>query len=536
MTSPDNKREVQSALASDLRLHPQRMDLGQAEMLTDVLLNRFEDLEQRLNTYFSGSAAGPELRKSMQAYLSRLNSNPLIPLHFRLKVLHRFEERLDLFDAEMTAAVLNAHKIGVDMVQKEALKDPEYYRILVGMVAHAINLAGSLMKDTLGSSHAPAVITVRQVFDLMRLGMVVMPELDEGATEERSRLYLAIARYELLRGLDFFSKTKTEQSMMMDELQHHVEHLTPYYLPKDGLKSSEMKGYSLLVTNMSRPNDTGQVVAFSPKPTTSDYMIIPMDDFIDRLVMAIDRAEKVIKNPVLQSNDLQIEQSLQTTVLGGNAILDALRTKSRDTERQEYGNAKLVVGWSLQQSILNLQKKLEPDDGVLHKQMQDEDNDGVVSPKAWTVVNISRQGLAVERLSAKPPGRGVNALVGLHWKPHRGEPCFAFIRWIRYPKVGEQQMGLEFYLRDFVPVHATMLSIGDTKEHRKWSLLASFEKDGEHVIVFPDNTVFKGMVFSVVEARYGGYYKVVQVQEAGSNYAICVAQVASELDTKHIDG
>ncbi|MDQ6978454.1 MAG: hypothetical protein Q9M75_10100, partial [Ghiorsea sp.] len=187
MTTPDNKREVQSALASDLRLHPQRLDLGQAEMLTDVLLNRFEDLEQRLNTYFSGSAAGPELRKSMQAYLSRLNSNPLIPLHFRLKVLHRFEERLDLFDAEMTAAVLNAHKIGVDMVQKEALKDPEYYRILVDMVAHAINLAGSLMKDTLGSSHAPAVITVRQVFDLMRLGMVVMPELDEGATEERSR-------------------------------------------------------------------------------------------------------------------------------------------------------------------------------------------------------------------------------------------------------------------------------------------------------------------------------------------------------------
>jgi len=66
--------------------------------------------------------------------------------------------------------------------------------------------------------------------------------------------------------------------------------------------------------------------------------------------------------------------------------------------------------------------------------------------------------------------------------------------------------------------------------------LASFEKDGDYMVVFPDNTVFKGMVFSVIEAAYGGYYKVVQVQEVGSNYAICVAQVASELDTKHIDG
>ncbi|MCF6207928.1 MAG: translation initiation factor IF-2 [Ghiorsea sp.] len=325
MTTPDNKREVQSALASDLRLHPQRLDLGQAEMLTDVLLNRFEDLEQRLNTYFSGSAAGPELRKSMQAYLSRLNSNPLIPLHFRLKVLHRFEERLDLFDSEMTAAVLNAHKIGVDMVQKEALKDPEYYRILVDMVAHAIHLAGSLMKDTLGSYHAPAVITVRQVFDLMRLGMIVVPELGDDSGEEVQRLHLAIVRYELLRGLDFFSKTIDEQQMMMEELQHHVDQLTPHYLPKDGLKSAEMKGYSLLVTNLSRPNDTAQVVTFAPQPPTSDYIIIPMDDFIDKLVMAIDRAEKVINNPVLQSNDLQIEAALQTTVLGGNAILDALR-------------------------------------------------------------------------------------------------------------------------------------------------------------------------------------------------------------------
>jgi len=214
---------------------------------------------------------------------------------------------------------------------------------------------------------------------------------------------------------------------------------------------------------MSRPNDTAQVLAFAPQPTTSDYMIIRMDDFIGRLVVAIDRAEKVIKNPVLQ-----IAQSLQITVLGGNAILDALRTKSRDMERQEYGNAKLIVGWSLQQSILNLQKKLEPDDDILHKQTHDEDNDETTSPEAWTVVNISRQGLAVERLSANPPEREVNALVGLHWKPHRGEPYFAFVRWVRYPKVGGQQMGLEFYLRDFVPMHVTMLSIGDTKEHRKW--------------------------------------------------------------------
>jgi len=529
MSTPENINIVQSALESSLRLHPQRIELGQAEMLTDALLNRFDDLEQRLNTYFSGSAAAEELRKGMLSYLSRINANHLIPLHFRLKVLKRFEERLDLFDSEMTAAVLNAHKIGIDMVQKEAQKEPAYYTILVDMVSHAIELAGSLMRDILGNYHAPAIITIRQVFDLMRLGMVMLPELPEGAEQEKRRLYLSVVRYELLRNLDFFSKMNSEQDMMMEELQHHIGTLTPHYLAKGELKSAEIKGYSLLISNLSHPHETAQVMPFPPRGSSADLLIVPMDDFIDKLVMSIDRAEKVLKNPVLQSKDLQIEESLHSTVIGGNAILDALRTKSRNTERQEYGNANLIAGWSLGQSIRDVQKVMVSDETALEEV-------DLKAIGAWTVMNISRKGLALERLSSDEPKLGVNSLIGLHWKPHRGEPFFAFIRWIRYPKVGEQQMGLEFYLRDYLPVRAVMLSVGDSKERRSWCVLATFEKDGEHTIVFPDNTVFKGMVFSVVDDRYGGYFKVLTVQHSGSNYSVCNVCIASELDTKQIDG
>ena len=259
-----------------------------------------------------------------------------------------------------------------------------------------------------------------------------------------------------------------------------------------------------------------------------------MDDFLDKLVTAIDRAEKVLHNPVLQSSDLQMEESLQATVLGANAILDALRTKSRDMERQEYGNAKLVVDWSLQNSMEKLYRKFVPHAGILSKQGASDDD--TPPPDAWTVINISRQGMAVERLHAKPPEREVGALVGLHWKPHRGEPFFAFIRWIRYPKAGEQQMGMEFYLRDFVPAHATILSVGERKERRKLPVLATFEDDGEHIMVFPDHNIFKGLAFSVEDEAHGGYYKVTHVQETGSNYAIALVEIASELDTRHIDG
>ncbi len=529
MNAPENKK-IQIALEASLRLHPKRVELGQAELLTDALLHPFDDLDRRLNTYISGAAGGEKLRKGMQAYLSRLNSNPLIPLHFRLKVLKRFEEQLDLFDAEMTAAVLNAHKIGIDMVQKEALEEPAYYRILVDMVSHAIELAGRLMRDTLGAYEPPAVITIRQVFDLMRLGMIILPELDDSAQKEKGRLYLSVVRYELLRNLDFYSKTVLQQGMMLNELNHHVKMLKPYYLPKSAEETPSIQGHCFLVSNLSRPHDTAQVMPFLPKDNITDYVVVPMDDFIDKLVLSIDRSEKVLKNPVLQSSDLQIEESLHTTIVGGNAILDALRMKSRSTERQEYGNAKLVAGWSLARSIRDLQKASAKSSSL----MQETEEKGHIIG-AWTVVNISRTGLAAERLSMDKPEMGVGSMIGMHWKPHRGEPSLGFIRWIRYPKLGEQKMGVEFYLRPHVVVRGVMLSVGDTNERRAWPILASFEDDGVHTILFPDKLIFKGMVFSIVEEKYGGFFKIMRVQSSGPNYSICSVRTASELDTKSLD-
>ena len=532
MSNQDSERDLQSALASNLRLHPQRMELGQAEMLTDALLNKFDDLEQRLNTYILGASDGENLRKGMQSYLSRLNANPLIPLHFRLKVLKRFEGHLALFDAEMTAAILNAHKIGIDMVQKEAQAQPEYYPILVGMISQAIELAGRLMRQGLAEYQSAAIITVRQVFDLIRLGMVILPELPPGADSERKRLNLAITRYELLRNLDFFSLTPEGQGLVMDELKNHIQILKPYYLAKGAVKSADVKGYSLLATNLGRPHTTAKVVPFAPDSTASDHLLVPMDDFIDKLVMSIDRAEKVLKDPLLQSKNLQMETSLQTTIVGGNAILDALRTKSRISERQEYGNAKLTVDWGVAALIA---VAIEEGSG---KALQTAGPDKIkhFDSGTWSVLNISKQGLAIERMGSDAPEGGVGNMVGLNWKPHRGEPRFAFIKWIRYPKPGEQQVGLKFYLRESRPILATMLSIGDSKNIRHWPVLVTFEKDGDHIVVFPDNTVFKGLVFSIKDNQQGGYYKVAHVQEVGANYAICIVQVASELDTTSIDG
>lgn len=534
MSNAEDKKSIENALQSSLRLHPKRIELGKAEMLTDALLQPFDDLERRLNTYISGSADTVVLRKEMHAYLSRLNANRMIPLHFRLKVLKRFEEQLDLFNAEMTASVLNAHKICIDMVQKEALKESSYYQILVNMISDSIELAGRLMRHALSDYEAPAVITVRQVFDLMRLGMLILPELPESAQSERQRLYLAIARYELLRNLDFFSLTKTQQGMVMEEIGHHIGALRPFYLAKNGIKGNEIKGYSLMATCLSRPHDTAQVLPFPPNNTASDFILVPMDDFIDKLVLSIDRAEKVLKNLLLQSKDMQIEDALHATVVGGNAILDALRNRSRVSERVEYGNAKVVVGWSLRQAIQEIQSQLATEETAMKQAVDMENHTARHGAESWTVKNISKHGMAVERMSADPLKLGVGALLGLHWQVYQGEPRLGFIRWIRYPKSGEQQMGIAFYLRPYVPVEAVMLAVGDTTQHKSWMVLLTFEEDGEHTVLFPDTAVFKGMVISFDDQRYPGYFKVIKVADSGLNYSICTVRLAKELDSSSV--
>ncbi|MDX8402707.1 MAG: hypothetical protein R8K47_08755, partial [Mariprofundaceae bacterium] len=154
-TSNESARElletVSFELDTDLRLHPSRLELGKAELLTDALTLPFQDIEKRLAGYVAGTSTADTdlLRRSMKNYLARLNANPLIPLNFRLKVLNRFEQELELFDGEMTAAVLNAHKIGIELVQKEARSRPELLPVLADMVANAIELAVRLLRISL---------------------------------------------------------------------------------------------------------------------------------------------------------------------------------------------------------------------------------------------------------------------------------------------------------------------------------------------------------------------------------------------------
>lgn len=520
---------VSFELDTDLRLHPQRLNLGKAELLTDAITLPFMDIEKRLAKYIMG--VSPEeadiLRRSMKDYLGRLNANPLIPLHFRLKVLGRFERELELFDAEMTAAVLNAHKIGVDMVQKAARSQPGYYRIVVDMAANAVELAAKLLRQGLEEYQAAAVIATRQVFDLSRLGLAVLPVLPEDAISERDRLERAVSSHELLRKLDFFGKSKTVQKVIWQELCNHIGILKPCFCHK-GDASAELVGTSFLFTNFMRPHAAPEVTSKLPSQFTSDGIVIPMDEFIDRLVTAINRVETVLNNPDLQKQDLHTEEALHATITGGNAILESMHVKKRSHERQDYAGVRVIFEPKLNKAFVESRTALVMNDYEYAPSER-------ASVGAWSVIDISKGGACLERISFDPPEHGVGAIVGINWLPHKNEPMLAFVRWFKEPKPGEQRIGLQFIREKYRLMKGAIIggAEDDSIKGRAWPLLIKPGRK-ELTIIFPDAHIMRGMAFIISDENKSAHFKVQSVVETGPNYTIAKAVHAEEMKVSQV--
>jgi len=517
---------VSFELDTDLRLHPQKLELGKAELLTDALTLPFTNIEKRLNQYIAGSSSDEKvlLQKNIKSYLAKLNSNPMIPLHYRLKVLGRFEQELELFDAEMTAAVLNAHKIGVDLVRKAAQSEPSYYRILVDMVSNALELAVKMLRIGLEKYQSPAVLTTRQAFDLMRLGLSVIPALSTKDISEKQRLFQAVSNHEMMRMLDFYSKTPHEQQITWQELQHHTNILEPFFLRKTD-KPEKISGETFIITYCSRPNDPAKVISSLPAEMNSDTIIIVADQFVDRLITALGRVETVLKNPALQRNDLHTEEALNATIIGGNAILNTLRSRDRNADRKTYAGTRLVIEWDAAKALK------EANTAQILDEYEFAPSDHAI-PETWSIVDISRSGVGLERLDDNTPTAAVSSIVGMSWLPHNNEPLLGIISWIKEVKLGEQRMGIHFFENDFKLYQGTIMggAADDTSLARSWPVLVKPGKRN-HKAVFPDCRIFKNMTFILRQDGKGAYFKVIEITKIGANYCACSITPAKELKT-----
>jgi len=527
-------KEIASPLTSSaplelddrLRLHPQQIHIGKAELLTDALTLPFNDIEGRLTRYISGSSPGEseQLRKSIKHYLGRLNANPLIPLSFRMKVLSRFEQDLNLFDGEMTAAVLNAHKIAVEMVQKAAQSNNAYYPMLVDMVSSAISLALKLLLISLEKYHAPAVIATRQFFELAKLGLSVAEVLDDQQKVER--LHATICKFELLRLLDFYSKTVNEQHLIWKEVQYHIGSLQAH-LCRQGQTQKPINAQRFLVTNLNRPNDAAKITDRLPDSLEYDCILIPVDTLFSRVSTAIEHIQTILSSQG-QQHDLVTEEAMITTLVGGKAILKALHHSKRKDTRLACSQGQLCVEWNASRALNVF--------GAGIKENREAANSSLEQQQSWQILDISRNGVCIEKLQMQTPSDFVGKLIGLcfqdqddphaniTWSEKLGHRDFklGFVRWSRIAKAGEQRLGIEFLQGRLQLLKGMILAGNENMDlNRSWPVLITAAGGDSHSAIFPDHRIYRNMIFALINNNRKVHYKVSRVIVKGPNYSLC---------------
>jgi hypothetical protein len=517
---PDHRglpSSVYLELETDLRLHTHYPELGKAELLTDAITLPFIDLEKRLDQHRTRRSAteAEKLRHGIKAYLSRLNANPLLPLQFRLKVLQRLEHELDLFDSHTTAAVLNAYKIAVEMLQKAARTKPEYYLDLLNVVATAIELAVKLLRHDLESYQPPAIITIRQTFSLARLGLGVLPALPEGLGDASSRLQRAVSLHELVRALNFFRRPVTEQRKIWSLLEEHANVLRPSLCPRRKPLPS-LSGKAFLVSRLSHPNEAPKMTSRLPEIFSSDSIVIPMDAFLRRLTHGVRKAKHLLDNPELQKTDMHTDEKLQLIIMGSHAILDDLSIKKR-ARRYRYRETRVYLEWNLQREFAEMRNAMSPSSYAFAPfEWSVED--------AWWITDISKTGVGLERTSSRKMENIIGAMVALRWPQHKGEPKLGFIRWFKEPKVGEQRLGIEFLRGNYRPLKASLIGsdIGIMQDVPSWYVVAEQAADSLRVFS-PEKDIFAGMVLNLSDSDQEHLYKVTHVIQTGPNYAFFLA-------------
>ncbi len=518
-------QSVSFELERDLRLHPQKLELGKMELLTDSIRLKFATIENRLREYVMAPDARlrDELRAMIKRYLAVINANPLFPLHFRLKVLGALERHLDLFDAEMTSQVLNAHKIGIQLVQREARKRPEYRGVLVDLIANALELAEQLLFDTLRQHRAPHVIAMRQALDLMRLGLLIAPTVGESCSEGVHRLRTAVAAHELLRCMDMYARSDEQQQMIRQELRRYCERVTPELYARGRALPAAANVY--LLSSITQPHLPPMKMTRLPGKAEHDVIVMPLDALLAGINRDLKLARKVRQTGINGRREehgklLMTEKRYRQIMQGTAVIRHSLQSISRRNARHRVEGARALIETNMSEAF---DRFSTAGPGLSDEMLTDAEK-----RQAWSVVNISEGGAALQRLGQSWGDIRCGALIGIRWVGQRIGSPLAIVRWFRESKPGEQSLGIEFVRGALRPTRGMLVGDQSVPMSRRCSLL--FEETNPKLVWFPFGDMQPGASLIYLFEGEGIRCHVARVKARGPNYSLC------ELSFDQVDG
>jgi len=281
---------------------------------------------------------------------------------------------------------------------------------------------------------------------------------------------------------------------------------------RDGESAAAMTDKSFLVSSINRPNEPARLLATLPDPLGNACIVIPMDAFMDRLHTALKRVTSVLENKALQKKDLHTEDALQTTLVGGSAILHALRNEKREGRAPSQSEAQVILEWDAARAF----RSAFP--GIADWWMGESDTADIT---AWSVTNISNHGIDIERISPDPLPYHVGSFVGLEWISGTKQPSVGFVRWFKEEKPGEHHLSIQFLKDQCQLAQATMDAVDQgLRSKRTWPILIKPGKDSITAI-FPDLHIARKMTFAISSKGKSVYFKVKDVIASGPNATVC---------------
>lgn len=389
------------------------------------------------------------------------------------------------------------------------------------MISKALELVIQLLDSMLKQYHSPSLIVVRQVLDLARLGLTVALLVEDEASVRR--LHNAVVHHELLRCMDYYSKSPEVQAIIGQEISNYCGLIDPVLLRK-GEQARRLNGEIFLITNLSKPGSRPNKSISLPSEAENDLIVMPLEAFLKKVVDDYNRASAVYANPEAQKKDLHTEKRCHDMMHGTKSIIHSMQKRLRRSGRRSVPGASLFVAQSASKAFARVHDK---DSFVKEETLgSDEKKD------LWSVINVGKQGLVIESLERTSADFQIGHVVNLIWVGKKSYgPNIGRIRWKREIKHNEWRVGIEYFEPDCDVVRGTVIGRNEHVNSGSWALL--IERRDPSRVWFPEPRVKEGMrFFEYIDGKGGIRCHVIKVLSKHGNYCLCEVEKDKQQDNK----
>ncbi|MDQ6962244.1 MAG: hypothetical protein Q9M28_06890 [Mariprofundaceae bacterium] len=504
-------------MVDDYILHfKSELSLGNDKLLDNKLRHAFKDLMNRFDKLRPTEEDElTRLQGEMLDYLKYLNHIKQLPLQFRDHTLRTLQGHVFL-TGDMISCMLLSYRLAVELIIHETGGNSKYLTNIIVLAMDALNLSVFKLKRVLTVHHAPDTEDIRCVFHLTRIAMRASPVLQSA---ERSvyakKILLTLTWHELIRRVDFFSKERESQLVLVQELERYIEYMQPVlYLKSKPLPACAGQNLFLQVFP-DQPDHLSEVVTSLDAIAPRDMILFPLLDFLHAVTDKKKKAKSALKEQ--KATDFRQRERLQEVISGADMILKSLLVYLRHGVRREIQNTLVALEFDATTAMNKSRQNCHRDHRV--DSLTEEE-----IPNTWDVLNYSVRGarLCSREDTLLPNDLKLGALVGLRWVGDVSGQVVGFIRWYKFQDnryyMGIEFLGLACQLRQAVTLQ------------KNWLVLQEISKQGD--VWFPDYWVEEGMSFIMsLDEQKSTHCYVDKILQRGVNYSRCkVVTAASGID------